>query len=292
MRGRFGICLLIFALIAAVASDPVHAQNTAPKGKPAGSKGGGAVAATAASDAPTALKAAADALGMLRGPNRIDAINTMEFWGSGTSYSGGQAYKTDYHVALGYDPPGMRVEIKRTGAKGGAAERILQVVNDKYSWNETEIGSGLAGGKGSATPAAGAFESRSLQLWTLPYGAIKAGMAAGEKAKLSVENGATVITFPLSGQLAGITLKVTLGAKSLVTKVEAQSDKPTPDMITQTDYSTYADRGDITSDLQFPGHIIQKQGDKIVLDVMIKMDDPNNPFLIFPAPDSVMSAGK
>src|SRR5260370_38152583 len=62
------------------------------------------------------LRTAADALGMVRwsdigaGATRlpgIDVANTMEFQGTGTSYSSGQPFKTEYHAALGYNPPAM-----------------------------------------------------------------------------------------------------------------------------------------------------------------------------------------
>ncbi|PYU34026.1 MAG: hypothetical protein DMG31_07295 [Acidobacteria bacterium] len=46
-------------------------------------------------------------------------------------------------------------------------------------------------------------KDRLLQLWILPYGVVKAAFAAGDKTKVSIENRATVITFPLSGELAG-----------------------------------------------------------------------------------------
>src|SRR5262249_6593283 len=59
------------------------------------------------------LRAAADALGMVRysdigaGATRlpaIDIVNTMEFFGSGTTYNSGQTFKTEYHGALSYNP--------------------------------------------------------------------------------------------------------------------------------------------------------------------------------------------
>jgi hypothetical protein len=205
----------------------------------------------------------------------LDAINTMAFWGSGTPYS-------DYHVSLGYNPPGMRVEMTRGG------QHSVEVVSDKYAWNESEVGAGLVPGKGTATPETAAVRVRLLQLWTLPYGAIKAAYAAGDKARVSTENGSTVITFPLSGQLAAVTVRTTLGADNLVTKVETKADEP--DLITETDYSDYADRGEIPTDVKFPGHIVRKQGGKTLLDVQVKMTDANNPYLILPVPDSVMNA--
>ena len=71
------------------------------------------------SDVAKTLRNAANALGMIRGQvPQFDAINTLEFWGSGTTNAFGQAYKaggpwpafkTEYHVALSYNPPSMRV---------------------------------------------------------------------------------------------------------------------------------------------------------------------------------------
>jgi hypothetical protein len=106
------------------------------------------------------LRAAADALGMVRwsdigGANTrlpgIDIVNTMEFQGSGTSDLGGRVVKTDYHVALGYNPAAMRVELTRT-PDGGAAQHSIQTVRETWAWDESQIGAGLVPGKGTATP--------------------------------------------------------------------------------------------------------------------------------------------
>src|SRR5204862_180249 len=60
---------------------------------------------TFAQDASARIKAAQYALGMIRGPQRIDAINTIEYWGIGVNYT--------YHVSLSYLTPAMRVDIGR-----------------------------------------------------------------------------------------------------------------------------------------------------------------------------------
>jgi hypothetical protein len=248
-----------------------------------------------APDAAKVIKAAADAIGMPRtgGPGgaglpEIDVINRMEFWGSGTvSGADGNtaAAKADYHAALGYNPPAMRVEITRTSPDG----HIIQTVRDKYAWNESQIGAGLEPGRGTATPAMNAVRNRLLQLWMLPYGVVKASFAAGDKATVSNENGATVITFPLSGELSGITVKATLDAKNFITKVETQADNPAlSDFVREADYSDYADHGDILTDIKSPGHITVKQRGATVLDVQIKMWDANNPYLVFPVPQNVL----
>src|SRR4029077_17845133 len=134
-------------------------------------------------------------------------------------------------------------------------------------------------------------KGRLLQLWILPYGVVKAAIAAGDKTKLTMENGATVITFPLSGNLAGITVKATLDSKNLVTKVETRPDNPAQaNMATETEYSDYADHGDVLTDIKSPGHIVEKQAGKPMLDLQVKMVNANDPYLVFPVPPNVKAA--
>jgi len=222
------------------------------------------------------LRAAADALGMVRWADignggtvlpGVDVVNTMEFQGT----SG----PTEYHVTLGYNPAAMRIETIR------AEQHTIQTVRENYAWNESEVGAGLVPGKGTATPAQAALKERLLQLWILPYGVVKAALAAGDKTSVSTENGATVITFPLSGQLAGTTVKATLDSKNLVTKVETLPGNLV------AEYSGYADHGEVLSDILSPGHIVQKQGGRTTLDIQIKAWEANNPYLVFPVPKNV-----
>jgi len=251
-----------------------------------------------APDRAKVLRAAADALGMVRwsdigGANTrlpgIDIVNTMELVGSGTSDMGGRAVKTDYHVALGYNPAAMRVEMTRT-PDGGAAQQTIQTVRDTFAWDESELGAGLVPGKGTATPMNAAAQDRLLQLWTLPYGVVKAAYFAGDKTVVSTEGGATVLTFPLSGPLAGVTVKATLDAKSLVTKVETRPDNAArANLATETTYSDYADRAEVLTDIQTPGHIVRKQGGRTVLDIQVKNWETNDPYLVFPVPSQVAS---
>jgi len=51
--------------------------------------------AALAQDAAAAIKKAQYAIGMIRGPQRVDAIGTMEYWGTGFAYSFGQAFKPE-----------------------------------------------------------------------------------------------------------------------------------------------------------------------------------------------------
>jgi len=268
IAARLAIALLITLLIPSA-----HAQN--------------------AGDRTKVLHAAAYALGMARWSDigttttrlpAIDIVNTMEFQGSGTADRSGQPVKVEYHAALGYNPPAMRVEMTLMGGSG-APQHVIHTVREGYAWDESEIGAGLIAGKGTATPAGTALKERLLQLWTLPYGVVKAALAAGDKTTVSTEGGATVVTFPLSGQLAGITVRATLDANSLVTRVETRSE--TPALVTQTDYANYADRAEILTDIKTPGRIVRRQGGRTVLDIEVKTWETNNPYLVFPVPPNV-----
>lgn len=306
------IKMLMFAAVVAIAFQPARAQSgkdtaNARTGDKSGSAGGDTL------DRGKTLRAAADALGMVRwsdigaGGSRlpaVDVVNTVELWGSGTTYGSGQdyksgapwqAFKTEYHAAIAYNPPAMRVELTRENSDGpvqGAAPlHTVQVVRDTYAWDESEMGAGLVPGKGIATPAMAALNNRLLQLWILPYGVVKAALAAGDKTSISTENGATIITFPLGGQLAGLTVKATLDAKNEVAKVETRTDNPAlGELLTETEYSDYADHGEILTDVKSPGHIVQKQGGHTVLEIQVKKVDANNPYLVFPVPENVKKA--
>ena len=278
MRTRTAATLLLLAFVSALAVQSAGAQ---------------------APDRARVLRAAADALGMVRWSDigaadvrlpGIDIVNTMELVGSGTSDMGGRLVKTDYHVALGYNPAAMRVEMTRT-PEGGAAQHTIQTVRDTYAWDESQIGAGLVPGKGTATPMNAAVQERLLQLWTLPFGVLKGALFAGDKTTISTEGGATVLTFPLTGQLAGITVKATLDTRNLVTKVETRPDNPArANMAIEADYSDYADHAEVLTDIKTPRHIVRKQGGRTVLDIQVKSWETNDPYLVFPVPPNVKSA--
>jgi len=248
-------------------------------------------------EAKTVLRAAADALGMLRWSDigagathlpAIDVVTTMEIFATGTVNNAGQPSPAEYHASLAYIPPAMRVELTR---KGAADAHTIQTVRENYAWNESEVGGGLVPGKGTATPAMPAAKARLLQLWILPYGVVKAAIAAGDKTKISMESGGTVLTFPLSGNLSGITVTATLDSKNLITKVETRPDNPAlTNLVTETEYSDYADHGEVLTDIKSPGHIVEKQGGKPFLDLQVKMVNANDPYLVFPVPTNVKSA--
>ena len=243
------------------------------------------------------LRAAAAALGQIRMSDvgagnvvlpLVDAVTTMHISASGTMYSNGQPSNVDYDAMIGFILQAMRVQIKPAGAKGPLT---IQNVREDVAWNDSELGAGLIPGKGTATPAMAAAKARLLQMYILPYGVVKAAIAAGEKTTISTTQGSTVITFPLSGALAGVTVTATLDAKNLITKVVTKPDNAAAtDLVYEAEYSDYADHGEIATDIQSPGRIVQRAAGKPLLDVKIKTVDANNPYLVFPVPANVKAA--
>jgi hypothetical protein len=271
---------LSVALAGALAVHSAHAQGSPDRAK--------------------TLRAAADALGMARwsdigGANTrlpgIDIVNTQELVASGTSDMNGRMVKTDVKVALGYNPAAMRIDMTRT-PDAGAAQHTIHTVRETWAWDESQAGGGLVPGKGTATPTMAMLRERLISLWTLPFGVVKAAYAAGDKTVVSTEGGATVITAPLSGPLAGMSVKATLDAKNLITKVEARADNPAlANLATQMEYSDYKDHAEeVLTDVKTPGHIVEKFGGRTVLDLTVKSWETNNPYVVFPVPANVKAA--
>ncbi len=284
--------VLQISMIAVAAAFVFHNAFAQNEGKATSGADAKTAAAGETMDRAKILRAAADALGMIRwsdigaGATRlpgIDIVNTMEIVASGTIYDNGQPSTCEYRAALAYVPPSMRVEITRKGGDA-ASQHTIQTVRENYAWNESEIGAGLIPGKGTATPAMPAAKARLLQLWIFPYGVIKAAIAAGDKTKVSMENG-------VSGSLAGVTATATLDSKNFITKVETRPDNPAlTNLATETEYSDYADHGEVLTDIKSPGHIVHKQAGRPALDIQVKMVDANDPYLVFPVPSNVKAA--
>jgi glyoxylase-like metal-dependent hydrolase (beta-lactamase superfamily II) len=250
----------------------------------------------------TVLDAAADAQGLLRGVQEVDSLSTLELWGHGFQYALGQAYRPDmpwpafkvtmWHVGLGYDVPGMRVDVTRTNPDGivqgggglplAAPQRQIQVVNGKVAWNEQTPGM-------NGTPALAAAGDRSMQLWSTPAGIVKAARAAGANTKVGVQGGATILTFLVNG----IPVTATLNAKNLVETVTWKSANPVlGDIVNEVTYSDYKDLGGelYQSDVFVPQHIVQRAGGFPVLDITLDKANAYNPYVVFPIPDNVEQA--
>ena len=287
--------LLMTAVLAIAAAPPARAQSQGP----------GAQASAQAQDAQKTVEAVQSALGMIRGVQRIDAINNVVLQGTGTMGAVGQAWRpdmpwpvfklTNYKASIKHSEWGLRAEIERTNPDGvvqgggglplAAPQKLVQVVAGKFAWNETQPGI-------NATPAQGTYNDRLLQFWTLtPLAVTKAARLGGADTTLSIEGGARILTFPAPG-LPGVTLKATLNAKDLIDRVEARVDNPVlGDTLFETTYSDYGEMDpERRSDVPVPHHIIQKLGGYPVLDLTISGGRMGYAYIVFPIPETVEKA--
>ena len=283
-RARAGVCAGVIGVVAALAAPMLHAQQ--------------------ATDLEEVLYNMANSLGMLRTVQEVDLMMSVEYWGSGTMAEvgpqdvGPPVQLESYYAQIAYDFPGMRVDVTRAS---GTPEREIQVVSGTFAWNEIdEIGGGLEPGYGSAVPAMDTVSDRLLQMWTTPAGVVKAAVAAGDRTKVTVENGAVVVTFPLVnaepgrtanmvvGELEGTPVKVTLDANHRPARVEVQHR----DRLVTTTYSDYADlnESDYKADIFLPARIVRTLGGQTVLDLTIEKSNTYNPYVIMPVPPAVETA--
>jgi glyoxylase-like metal-dependent hydrolase (beta-lactamase superfamily II) len=214
----------------------------------------------------TGLAAAADAMG-------ATTLASIQFTGSGSVFSFGQAYEPGerwprfvqrvYTAAINYQTPGMRLIQGRSqgeypprggGAQAvGADQRTVQVVSDKYAWQEAGT---------QATPNPGAVQDRLFQMWATPQGVIKAALA----------NAASVEGNTVSFKLNGREVKATLNAQNLVDKVSYLStNEVVGDYPIEIAYTDYADFGGV----KFPRHIVQNEDGFPTLDITVSEVKPN-----------------
>ncbi len=221
---------------------------------------------------------ASDAIGMLRETEERDGIARVEFWATGTVNVDGQNFKlTKFRASINYDEPGIRVDSTRVGPDGKELPREIHVAARTFAWTEKTPGTG-------ATPANEMAEECILQIWTTPFGVIKAARAAGAKATVGVEGAATVLTIPVGRA----TMKATLNAKSLIDRVETRLG----DIVTETTYSDYRELNDADykADVFWPRRITQKRGGVTVLDLTLTRTNTYNPYVIMPVPENVRKA--
>jgi hypothetical protein len=245
----------------------------------------------------------ANSLGMLRGVNEVDTLMTLQAWGHGTMREvtatgvGPEMPLKSYYSESAYEFPGMRVDTVR-----GDGRRDIQVVSRLFAWNEIDThGAGLTAESGKAVPAMETVTERLLRLWMTPAGVVKAARAAGDQAKITVENGRTVVTFPLvngkpentthlvAGELAGTPVKLTLDAMYRPARVEVTFRGRTY----ANTYSGYADlnEADYKADIFMPNKMVRTVDGQAVLDVTIDKTNTYNPYVIMPVPPAVQKAG-
>ena len=208
----------------------------------------------------------ADAIGMLRNPQEVDRIGSMNYWATGTILSGGQTCKVvDYKASVNWILKAMRIDYKVLTARRNATDRGGQGrprVERNRAW------------QGRHARAAGTAEaSGRCSSGRCPAGAVKVANDAGAATKITVENGKTVLTFPIASLNA--TMKLTLNKDSRIEQVESRMGTVT----TVTTYEEYGDwnGADDLIDVMFPKHLVQKRGTATVMDLTRHQDQHLQP---------------
>ncbi|MBI4885603.1 MAG: MBL fold metallo-hydrolase [Acidobacteria bacterium] len=219
-----------------------------------------------AQDAKGVLDAAAQAMGTA-------GLHSVQYSGTGSVFMLGQNFRPDapwprfkvvkYANAVNYDTPALREELVRVDdenpARGGGAG-----------------GFNPATGQGGMRPILGEqtqvrqattrTDLGTLQIWMTPHGFLKA--AAANNATASAGRPRT-ISFKARGKY---TVTATLNDQNLVERVETRVDNAMlGDMLIEDVYSGYTAFGGV----QFPTHIVERQGGNPTLDLTVSSVQPN-----------------
>ena len=255
-----------------------------------------------AKDLKDALYKAADALGMLRGPQERDAIVTYEYRATGTLNVGGKPCQLkEYRASVRYpapdrrEPPNMPVPGMRIDYTCEGGPRQVEVVAGEFAWNEKTPG------MGATTAPEGALQERLLQLWTLPHGLMKAAYLAGNNAKFAMEAGKPTVTFPLPAPLQAATAKITLDPANFmfhtmptgvrryfshrIERVDVTFNNA-KHVITYSDYGDW-NASDYKSDVHTPKRIVQERNGVRVADLTVSETQTYNPYVVMPVPENI-----
>jgi hypothetical protein len=261
-----------------VAAAVVAAGTTFAQAPPAGRGGGrpaapsAQAAAGAATDPKKVIEAMQDNLGMLRGMNRMDALNRVELWGTqGSKMIGGrQVPLSAWKISLNFTMSGMRFDYTHDG------QRTIEVVSDKWAWNEDAPG-------GKATPMPGALAERQLLYAMTPVGFAKAAKANEATAKVAVAGGVTTLTI----NAVGAVLTATLNKYMMPEKIEARQGTN----VTTVAYSEYGEwNDDAKADVYLPKRMVVTQNGQTSLDLTLVHTNTYNPYVIMPVPENVRGA--
>jgi hypothetical protein len=250
-----------------------------------------------AMDVETLVGDLANSMGMLRGRSNgdtrsVDSILTLELWATGSETVGQQRFDIPaYRASFNFSYPGMRVDYTRT-QPSGESERQIHVVSGAAAWNETERGM-------NATAAHDQVRARLVDLWTTPFGVVKAAVLAGEIATVSMQDGAAVLSFPLPAPVSDVTVNATVrkDASLVVAHEAALPDlvgtylvkvETTGGIVSETTFAEYGDQNwpDYRADIMLPKRIVRTQGDRTLV-LTTTNTNTYNPYVIMPVPANV-----
>jgi hypothetical protein len=228
-------------------------------------------------------------MGMLRGPNEVEAVATLEHQATGTIQVDGQPCKlAKYRVSTNYQVPGQRIQYTCTRANGQQYSAI-EVVNGQFAWNEDVVGAEITPGRGKATPMPGELHERLIRLWASPQGAPKAAMAGGDKTSVSHDTGKAVVTYPIPG-VPGAIAKATLSTSNQAERVEVTLGN----VVTEFTYADYQDWNNPLNKIEafYAGKLAEKRNGTTVRDLTTVETETGNVYVVMPVPASVRAASK
>ncbi len=226
-------------------------------------------------------------MGMLRGPQEIEAVVSLEQKATGTMQVNGQnCTLSNYRVSTHYPNIGQRVQYTCRLPNGQEVKNI-EVVSGQYAWDEDIVGAELVAGKGKATPKPGALRERLIRLWASPQGAPKAASAGGDKTTVAEVAGKMTVTYPIPG-VTGAIATATLDAKNMAERVEVRDGNT----VTEFTYANYADYNNPLNkiDAFYAGKIVEKRNGMTVRDLTTVETETGNLYVVMPVPASVKKA--
>ena len=234
----------------------------------------------------------ANSMGMLRGLQQEDSILSLEHWAKGAVTVGQQRFNVpEYRMSVNYSVPGVRMDYTRLGPNG-QKQRHIEVVAGTAAWNETERGR-------NASAASDRLKERLVYLWTTPMGVVKAARAAGAKASIKMQGGATVLSFPLPAPVADVTVNATVrkdaslvvpdpaALKNLVGTYIVRVET-TGAVTSDTTYAEYGDWNweDYQADVMQPRRVVRKAGDT-TFELTTINTNTYNPYVVMPVPQNI-----
>jgi hypothetical protein len=223
-------------------------------------------------------------MGMLRGPQEIEAVVSLEHKATGTLQVNGQSCTaSSYRVSTNYPNAGQRIQYTCKLANGQDVKNV-EVVSGQYAWDEDTPGAELVAGTGKATSKPDALRERLIRLWAGPQGGLKAANAGGDKTTVAEVAGKMTVTYPIPG-VAGAIATATLDAKNMPERVEVKDGNT----ITEFTYGNYQDWNNPLNkiDAFYAGRIVEKKNGVVIRDLTTVETETGNLYVVMPVPPSV-----
>jgi glyoxylase-like metal-dependent hydrolase (beta-lactamase superfamily II) len=222
-----------------------------------------------AQDAKSVIDAASKAIG-------VDALRTVEYSGSGFDFVYGQAYSPTspwpkfadktYTRQINFQTPASRMDRVRMQAENPPRGGGQQPVRGEQMQNQTIVVS-------PSTPWV-----QQLEIWMMPHAFLRAAAMNNATLKSQRVGGKAYRVLTFTGQNKAA-VNGYVNEQNLVERVETMIDNPLfGDTAFESVYSDYKDFNGV----QFPMHIVQRQGGYPVLDLTVSDVKPNAPVNIQP----------